>query len=101
VFPALSQRRPLVIHAFTLDLPNLTVAHAEAFDHQSSGTCHVNIVVLSVHKSEEDFLSAGFGKLLVACVFCHGTPLSFGEQSGEQSYSQTKKLGKLRCDWWV
>jgi len=82
-FPALSQGRPLVFHAFTLDLPNLAVTHAEAFDHQSSGTCHVHIVVLGIHQSEEDFLAAGFGKLLAACVVCHGIPLSFSQQSGE------------------
>jgi hypothetical protein len=96
VFPALSQRRPLVIHAFTLDLPHLTVAHAEAFDHQSSRTGHVHIVVLGIHQSEEDFLTAGFAKLLVACFFCHGTPFPFGQQWGGESYSQAKKIGNIR-----
>ena len=85
-----------MIHAFTLDLPNLAVAHAEAFDHQSSRTCHIRIVVLGIHQSEEDFLAAGFGKLLVACVFCHGTPFSCGLQSGEQSYWQAKEIGNIR-----
>ena len=55
----------MVFHAFPLDLPDLAFAHAEALDHQPSGLSHVHLVILGVHESEEDFLAAIFGKLLV------------------------------------
>src|SRR5271165_7021680 len=74
-FSVLFQGRPLIFHAFPFDLPDLAFAHAEALDHQPSGIGNVNFVVLGVHQSQEDFLAAVFGKLLVGRALCHGTPL--------------------------
>jgi hypothetical protein len=75
-FSAEFQRRPLVLQALTLDLPDLAFAHPEALNHQLSGTGNVSPVVLGMNKSEEDFLAAILGKLLVVRLLYHGIPLS-------------------------
>ena len=94
-FSAEFQGRPLVVHAFTLDLEDLAFAHAEAFDHQLSGTGNVSPVVLGTYQSEKDFLAAVFGKVLVVRLLCHGNPLSW-KQSGERYYPEVMEQGKLR-----
>jgi hypothetical protein len=91
----LFQGRPLVVHAFTLDLPNLAFVHAEALNHQLSGTGNISPVVLGMNKSKENFLAPAFGPLVVTCALCHGIPLSW-KQSGERYYPEVMEQGKLR-----
>ena len=68
-----SQRRPLAIHSFPLDLPDLTLVNAEALADQPAGLGHVHLVVLGVHEGQEDFFAALFRQRLANRIWCHGT----------------------------
>src|SRR4051812_47849109 len=73
-FFATAQGRPLVLHAFALDLPDLGLADPELLNHQASRIGHVDLVVLGLHQCKENFLAPFFGKLLAVRAWRHYSP---------------------------
>src|SRR5262249_58463616 len=82
------------------DLPNLAFAHAEALGHQPSRLGHVHLVVLGVHESQENLLTAVFGKLRVVWALGHGNSFGFTQQPGGGSYPEIKAFAKLMWNGW-
>jgi hypothetical protein len=92
------QRRPLAFHPLPLNLSDLTLVYPEAFDDQPAGLGHVHLVVLGVHKGQENLFAAVFGKRLVAFVLGHGTPLLVCPSHREGDLTrQARGLARSAC----
>jgi hypothetical protein len=71
-----AQRRPLVIHSFSLDLPDPAFAHVELLDDENAGLRHAHLVILGVYQGQENLPAPSFRKLFVFYFLDHDSASS-------------------------
>src|ERR1017187_6201324 len=67
------QRRPLVIHSFSLNLPDPALAYVKTLDDEAARLSNAHLVVLGIYQGEEYLLASNFRKLFVFFFLDHGT----------------------------
>jgi hypothetical protein len=61
--PLSAQRRPLVIHSFSLNKPDPALAHVETLNDEPARLSNAHLAILGIHQGQEDLLASIFRKL--------------------------------------